>query len=71
MEPLEEYLRQQQQWVEAALDQFLPSLESYPPRLMDAMRYSMFAGGKRLPFDSQLSTVRRLTPRSSAACSAV
>ncbi len=48
MEPLEEYLRQQQEWVEAALDQFLPSLESYPPRLMDAMRYSMFAGGKRL-----------------------
>ncbi|MDH3605104.1 MAG: polyprenyl synthetase family protein, partial [Candidatus Tectomicrobia bacterium] len=31
-----------------ALDRFLPSLDSYPPRLMDAMRYSVFAGGKRL-----------------------
>jgi geranylgeranyl diphosphate synthase type II len=31
-----------------ALDRFLPALDSYPPRLMDAMRYSVFAGGKRL-----------------------
>ncbi len=48
MVPLEEYLRQQQQRVEAALDRLLPPLDAYPPRLMDAMRYSMFAGGKRL-----------------------
>lgn len=48
MVPLEEYLRQQQQRVEAALDRLLPALDEYPPRLMDAMRYSMFAGGKRL-----------------------
>jgi len=48
MDTLEVYLSQQQQRVEMALDRFLPSLDSYPPRLMDAMRYSVFAGGKRL-----------------------
>jgi len=48
MDALEVYLSQQQQRVEMALDRFLPSLDSYPPRLMDAMRYSVFAGGKRL-----------------------
>lgn len=48
MDTLEVYLSQQQQRVEIALDRFLPSLDSYPPRLMDAMRYSVFAGGKRL-----------------------
>lgn len=48
MKPLEEYLRQQQHRVEAALDQLLPATDRYPPELMDAMRYSVFAGGKRL-----------------------
>jgi geranylgeranyl diphosphate synthase type II len=48
METLEEYLLLQQRRVEAALDQFLPPSDSYPPELIDAMRYSVFAGGKRL-----------------------
>src|SRR5688572_18597275 len=48
MDTLEVYLSQQQQRVEMALDRYLPSLDSYPPRLMDAMRYSVFAGGKCL-----------------------
>ncbi|MBM3222790.1 MAG: polyprenyl synthetase family protein [Candidatus Tectomicrobia bacterium] len=48
MESLEEYLEQQRLRVEASLDQCLPSSESYPPQLMEAMRYSVFAGGKRL-----------------------
>ncbi|WP_089722009.1 polyprenyl synthetase family protein [Candidatus Entotheonella palauensis] len=48
METLEAYLHQQQQRVEKALDQWLPALDTYPPGLMDAMRYSVFAGGKRL-----------------------
>jgi geranylgeranyl diphosphate synthase type II len=48
MEPLEDYLYQQQQRVEQSLHAFLPALDSYPPRLIDAMRYSVFAGGKRL-----------------------
>ena len=48
MEPLEDYLQQQQQRVEQSLNALLPTLDSYPPVLMDAMRYSVFAGGKRL-----------------------
>ena len=48
MDTLEVYLSQQQERVETALDRFLPSLDIYPPKLIDAMRYSVFAGGKRL-----------------------
>jgi geranylgeranyl diphosphate synthase type II len=48
MEPLEDYLRRQSQHVEKSLDSLLPTADSYPPELMDAMRYSVFAGGKRL-----------------------
>jgi geranylgeranyl diphosphate synthase, type II len=48
MESLEEYLQQQQQRVEATLEQLLPTSDNYPPELMHAMRYSVFAGGKRL-----------------------
>ncbi|MGE3539239.1 MAG: polyprenyl synthetase family protein [Candidatus Tectimicrobiota bacterium] len=48
MEPLEAYLERQRQRVEVALDQCLPTIDSYPPMLMEAMRYSVFAGGKRL-----------------------
>src|SRR6266446_3495101 len=48
MQPLEDYLEQQRQRVEVILDQLLPAPDSYPPLLMEAMRYSVFAGGKRL-----------------------
>src|SRR5262245_33870857 len=48
MQPLEDYLEQQRQRVEVSLDQCLPTPDSYPSLLMDAMRYSVFAGGKRL-----------------------
>ena len=48
MTSLEAYLREQRQRVEASLDTLLPVSDSYPPELMDAMRYSVFAGGKRL-----------------------
>ena len=45
MQPLEDYLEQQRQCVEVSLDQCLPTPDSYPPLLMEAMRYSVFAGG--------------------------
>jgi geranylgeranyl diphosphate synthase type II len=48
MQPLEAYLEQQRQRVEVILDQLLPAPDSYPPLLVEAMRYSVFAGGKRL-----------------------
>ena len=34
--------------IDAALDLFLPAEDAQPPRIHQAMRYSLFAGGKRL-----------------------
>ncbi len=48
MEPLEVYLRVQRERIDHALDALLPAVEGYPAVLMEAMRYSVFAGGKRL-----------------------
>ena len=48
MQPLEPYLQAQQQRLEAALDHYLPAADAYPPTLSEAMRYSVFAGGKRV-----------------------
>ena len=48
MQPLEPYLQAQQQRLEAALDHHLPAADAYPPTLSEAMRYSVFAGGKRV-----------------------
>jgi geranylgeranyl diphosphate synthase type II len=42
------YLRQRAAMVDAALDRWLPGADLLPPRLHQAMRYSVFAGGKRL-----------------------
>ena len=48
MQPLESYLHAQQQRLEAALDHHLPAPNACPPALSEAMRYSVFAGGKRV-----------------------
>ena len=45
---LADYLSQQQKTVDAALDRFLPSETTFPARVHEGMRYSIFAGGKRL-----------------------
>lgn len=45
---LEAYLKQQQKKVDQALDRFLPKEKTLPPTIHRAMRYSIFAGGKRL-----------------------
>ncbi|MCM2265756.1 MAG: polyprenyl synthetase family protein [Desulfuromonadales bacterium] len=45
---LKEYLRERVALVDAALDRWLPEKDVLPPRLHEAMRYSVFAGGKRL-----------------------
>ncbi len=42
------YLRQRRELVEKALDSWLPSEETEPPLIHRAMRYSVFAGGKRI-----------------------
>jgi geranylgeranyl pyrophosphate synthase len=46
--PLDEWLSQQRSRVDAALDRFLPGAAQAPAIIADAMRYSVFAGGKRL-----------------------
>ncbi len=46
--PLDAWLAARRELVDAALDRFLPSASAAPPIITDAMRYSVFAGGKRL-----------------------
>jgi geranylgeranyl diphosphate synthase type II len=45
---LEEFLQQARARVDAALDRWLPKPPACPAIVSDAMRYSVFAGGKRL-----------------------
>jgi geranylgeranyl diphosphate synthase type II len=45
---LKSYLAQRQRAVDLALDRFIPPLNRKPSTLHRAMRYSLFAGGKRL-----------------------
>jgi geranylgeranyl diphosphate synthase type II len=42
------YMKERAAAVDAALDRFLPAESVRPERLHTAMRYSVFAGGKRL-----------------------
>lgn len=42
------YLEERKQAVDAALERFMPSVDTHPARLVSAMRYSLFAGGKRI-----------------------
>jgi len=45
---LRTYLAERKQRVDEALDQCLPTEDFFPPVIFQAMRYSLFAGGKRL-----------------------
>jgi geranylgeranyl diphosphate synthase type II len=42
------YLQQRREWVDEALDIYLPPSDQPPTRLHESMRYSVFCGGKRL-----------------------
>ncbi|MDD2707493.1 MAG: polyprenyl synthetase family protein [Verrucomicrobiae bacterium] len=48
MTPLKTYLQSRCRQVDAALNRFLPAASVKPPTIHKAMRYSLFAGGKRL-----------------------
>lgn len=48
MSELKPYLKTQQKTVDAALNTFLPKATARPQTVHQAMRYSIFAGGKRL-----------------------
>ena len=45
---LQQWLEARREEVDRALETFLPSAPACPPQVGDAMRYSVFAGGKRL-----------------------
>ncbi len=45
---LRKYLRTRQKQIDHALDRYLPKANTKPATLHKAMRYSLFAGGKRL-----------------------
>jgi geranylgeranyl diphosphate synthase, type II len=45
---LKAYLRTRQRQIDRALDRYLPKVNTKPATLHKAMRYSLFAGGKRL-----------------------
>jgi geranylgeranyl diphosphate synthase type II len=45
---LKAYLSERRKAIDAALERFLPSASAPTPRLNEAMRYSVFSGGKRL-----------------------
>jgi geranylgeranyl diphosphate synthase type II len=45
---LKAYLRSRQRTIDRALDRYLPKANTKPATLHKAMRYSLFAGGKRL-----------------------
>ncbi len=42
------YLEERRSWIDRALQSGLPSADTPPQRLHEAMRYSLFAGGKRI-----------------------
>jgi geranylgeranyl diphosphate synthase type II len=48
LETIQAYLEQQRAKVDEELDRGLPAADDYPPSIHRAMRYSVFAGGKRL-----------------------
>jgi len=45
---IEQYMRTRKELVDAHLDELLPLANAYPEVIHQAMRYSVFAGGKRL-----------------------
>lgn len=45
---IEEYLNARKAEIDRSLDRFLPAADSYPAPVHTAMRYSIFAGGKRI-----------------------
>ncbi|MCD6186698.1 MAG: polyprenyl synthetase family protein [Desulfuromusa sp.] len=45
---LQTYLKERVRLVDSSLDRFLPGVDTLPTRLHTAMRYSVFAGGKRI-----------------------
>lgn len=48
MMDIKAYLSKKREVVDKALESLVPPARSFPPKLFEAMRYSLFAGGKRI-----------------------
>src|SRR6266545_2842536 len=48
MGDIQRYIQEQKALIDEALARYLPAEEHYPPVIFQAMRYSVFAGGKRV-----------------------
>ncbi len=46
--PLQDYLAARKEMIDEALNRCLPGPDDFPPLIFQAVRYSLFAGGKRL-----------------------
>jgi geranylgeranyl diphosphate synthase, type II len=70
---LAEYIALQQKRIDAALDHWVPQESVDPPAIHKAMRYSLFAGGKRVRPLLAIATAEAVTDRAEgiehAACS--
>jgi len=45
---LKAYLQRRGRFVDEALERWVPARDEFPPQVHEAMRYSLFAGGKRI-----------------------
>jgi geranylgeranyl diphosphate synthase type II len=62
-----EYLREQGAVIDRALERYLPAGGDCPPLIVEAMRYSLFAGGKRLRPILTLAAAETVAPDVSPA----
>lgn len=65
-ESLTRYLAARRSEIESALDQYLPQRTACPPIIDEAMRYSLFAGGKRLRPVLTLASAESVAERNGA-----
>ena len=61
--PFDEYLDARRREVDAALEEAVPAPPTCPPRVAEAMRYSVLAGGKRLRPILTLAAAEAARPR--------
>ena len=62
-----DYLRAQAAVIDGALERYLPAAGDCPPLVAEAMRYSLFAGGKRLRPILTLAAAETVAPEPPAA----
>jgi len=65
---LREYLARQQQIVDAELDRLVPPESTQPATIHRAMRYSLFAGGKRIRPILCVEAARAIAPEPNGVC---